>query len=255
MNEENNFFNYREELSTALLDPPCVPFLGNFLTEVAHTHAFQAVSEKCQVATVLATNKENSEQKAWKQELECQKDSIGNNMATVVNLPSEGIQQQQQQRRPSQLSLKKSNFESFSNEPAGGLLPDPQTVYTINGRDHSRTDSDDSGVVLSSSKRYSNYSEDLESPRDESCLSSPDEEYNGRGVANIQARYLKATKSLPTDYCSLRECECRFWKYQISCVQYNYVKRPLIYRYLANSPFNTEEDSYKLSLRREAPKA
>lgn len=46
MGESENFRLYREELSASLENGPCVPFLGNFLTEIAQTHTYLAYKRK-----------------------------------------------------------------------------------------------------------------------------------------------------------------------------------------------------------------
>lgn len=42
MGESDNFSLYRAELSNCLESGPCLPFLGNFLTEIAQTHTYLA---------------------------------------------------------------------------------------------------------------------------------------------------------------------------------------------------------------------
>lgn len=254
MTEENNFTNYRKELNIALMDPPCIPFLGNFLTEVAHTHAFQAVHKQYHTSVSIS----GKESETWKG------DHMYHRKISVVNIQRVDIQTENTNQDTLQsIIFKKNHSRSNSEHSTSGLLHDPPR---LNGKNHSRTDSDDSGVVLSI-KRYSNCSEDLESPR-ESCLSSPDEDpehtdhilSNGRVKSNYDEQ-LPSNNTCdekgvnPTNISDrLKECECMFWKYQIHCVAYNFIKRPYVCRYLVNSPFNTEEDSYKLSLKREPPK-
>ena len=46
MGESNNFSLYRSELSACLENGPCLPFLGNFLTEIAQTHTYLACKRK-----------------------------------------------------------------------------------------------------------------------------------------------------------------------------------------------------------------
>ena len=47
--------------------------------------------------------------------------------------------------------------------------------------------------------------------------------------------------------------EYEFWKYQIAAIQYDYVSRIHIRKFLLSATFNTEEDNYRLSLVREPP--
>ena len=46
MGESDNFMLYRTELSNCLENGPCLPFLGNFLTEIAQTHTYLACIRK-----------------------------------------------------------------------------------------------------------------------------------------------------------------------------------------------------------------
>lgn len=46
MGESENFLLYRRELSNSLESGPCLPFLGNFLTEIATRHAYLACKRK-----------------------------------------------------------------------------------------------------------------------------------------------------------------------------------------------------------------
>jgi len=46
MGESDNFSLYRSELSACLENGPCLPFLGNFLTEIAQTHTYLACKRK-----------------------------------------------------------------------------------------------------------------------------------------------------------------------------------------------------------------
>ena len=50
MSEEQNFLTYREELRHNLKDPPCLPFLGDFLTQIAQTQAYVAMRRKRSLA-------------------------------------------------------------------------------------------------------------------------------------------------------------------------------------------------------------
>ena len=50
MSETENFVTYRAELSRNLKDPPCLPFLGDFLTQIAQTQAYLAMKRKRSLA-------------------------------------------------------------------------------------------------------------------------------------------------------------------------------------------------------------
>lgn len=50
MSEEQNFFTYREELKSSLASSPCIPFLGDFLTQIAQTQAYVAMRRKRSLA-------------------------------------------------------------------------------------------------------------------------------------------------------------------------------------------------------------
>ena len=50
MSEDQNFLAYREELKHSLKDPPCIPFLGDFLTQIAQTQAYVAMRRKRSLA-------------------------------------------------------------------------------------------------------------------------------------------------------------------------------------------------------------
>lgn len=47
--------------------------------------------------------------------------------------------------------------------------------------------------------------------------------------------------------------ERQLWGYQIASIQYNFVSRPFVRHFLLNAPFNSEEENYRLSLKRETP--
>ena len=288
MSEENNFVSYQKELNESLIDPPCIPFLGNFLTQVAHTHAYMTVQHKYKANSYLDKHQKDDLVK----ELGCKDNSLTD-----------------------EYNCKKSSSEGGESSTC---LINGQSIITSS---HMRSDSDDSGVVLNLN-RLSRTSDECEPSPRESCLSSPDEEgkkfedvfqrrceenctdtccepfeevptntRNGPGRAYLKFQshehdisfnrpredYPKK-KSVSLDHGEARrrqfidianiinnkpiepdvsnelyECELQFWKYQISAVQYNIIPRTYIRRFLMNSPFNTEEDSYKLSLKREPP--
>eukprot|EP00794_Sanderia_malayensis_P018180 gene18180-19994_t len=46
MGETDNFSAYRDDLARSLNSPPCLPFLGDFLTQIAQTQAYLAVQRK-----------------------------------------------------------------------------------------------------------------------------------------------------------------------------------------------------------------
>ena len=50
MSEDQNFSSYREELKNSLKDSPCLPFLGDFLTQIAQTQAYVAMRRKRSLA-------------------------------------------------------------------------------------------------------------------------------------------------------------------------------------------------------------
>ena len=50
MSEDQNFSAYREELKQNLKDSPCIPFLGDFLTQIAQTQAYVAMRRKRSLA-------------------------------------------------------------------------------------------------------------------------------------------------------------------------------------------------------------
>ena len=47
--------------------------------------------------------------------------------------------------------------------------------------------------------------------------------------------------------------EKQLWAYQIASIQYDFVSRPFVRHFLLNASFNSEEDNYRLSLKRESP--
>ena len=47
--------------------------------------------------------------------------------------------------------------------------------------------------------------------------------------------------------------ERQLWTYQIASIQYDFVSRPFVRHFLLNASFNSEEDNYSLSLKREIP--
>ena len=47
--------------------------------------------------------------------------------------------------------------------------------------------------------------------------------------------------------------ERQLWVYQIASIQYDFVSRPFVRHFLLNASFNSEEDNYRLSLKRETP--
>ena len=315
MSEENNFYNYRVELMESMNNPPCIPFLGNFLTTVAHVHAYVTVHSKY--------TKEKSESDEESGESGC-------------TSPSPAV----------------SPRDDNANEN-GSLAKqvDPcmrSSTSKIHTASHMRTDSDDSGVVLNV-HRLSRSSDDLEtSPRDDSlsspdddgrsryddelfhkkhsdgeqpncacsspsaalngCLIHPSSSNNTKNTAKVSQkprlslsdtneslnktllnpiRHRRSVSEIVTSSSSTRHnrsisvsdagfrnaidiasvinkrpvarkeqndlynCEVQFWKYQIAAVQYRIIPKSYIRRYLMNCPYNTEEENYKLSLKRE----
>ncbi|XP_031563120.1 uncharacterized protein LOC116298721 [Actinia tenebrosa] len=59
MGESDNFALYRKEMESLLANGPCLPFLGDFLTQIAQTQAFMSVKRKKQ-----KTTKPNADSKA-----------------------------------------------------------------------------------------------------------------------------------------------------------------------------------------------
>lgn len=59
MGESDNFALYRKEMESCLSSGPCLPFLGDFLTQIAQTQAFMSVKRKRQ-----KTTKQNQDSKA-----------------------------------------------------------------------------------------------------------------------------------------------------------------------------------------------
>ena len=45
--------------------------------------------------------------------------------------------------------------------------------------------------------------------------------------------------------------EVQFWEYQIAAMRYQLTQRPLLRKYLLNACYNSEEENYSLSLKRE----
>jgi len=295
-------------------DPPCIPFLGNFLTTVAHTHAYVAVHRKY--------DKEKNESDEESGESGCTSPS------PVVS--------------PRDEENENNDNDSLLKQVDPCMRSSTSKIHTAS---HMRTDSDDSGVVLNV-LRLSRSSDDLEtSPREEN-LSSPDDDGQSRydeifhkkhsegeqpnctcpstsvvlneclihppsnmnrntakvsqkprlslGDGNDRlnktltnsTRHRRSVSEIVTTSSSrhnrsvsvndagfrnaidiasvinnrpvarkeqneLYNCEVQFWKYQIAAVQYRIIPKSYIRRYLMNCPYNTEEENYKLSLKRE----
>ena len=161
MGEENNFYKYRMELRDSMENPPCIPFLGNFLTTVAHTHTYVAENYKY--------NKRPSP-----------KDS-------AIESESENNRSQTPTSSPRGEDSEASPTTGECNQDNNQLSPtslknqiDPclrSSTSKIHSASHMRTDSDDSGVVLNV-HRLSRSSDDLETSPREDCLSSPDDDEN-----------------------------------------------------------------------------
>jgi len=145
MSEENNFYNYRMVLRESMEKPPCIPFLGNFLTTVAHTHAFVSVNYKYKKDSAIESGGESDSNRT---------------SPSPTNSPHE-------------VEDESSNKNSELDKQINPCLR--SSTSKIHSATHMRTDSDDSGVVLNV-HRLSRSSDDLEtSPREES-LSSPDDD-------------------------------------------------------------------------------
>ena len=149
-------------------------------------------------------------------------------------------------------SMRACHMRTGSEHAATLVPPVPVTLASNGGpKAHSRTDSDDSGVVLNSAnKRYSNYIEDLDSPRETTALTNSS--VNERKTTGQDPPVTPSRLITKDD--KLSECEKMFGKLQLYGMAYNFVSRPYIRHILVNSAFNTEETSYKLSLKREPPK-
>ena len=350
MSEDNNFHTYRKALNISILEPPCMPFLGNFLTEVAHIHAFHAIH--AETPSPLPTQKQCPH---WgdngtniivstEEKLSHGEDSV-DNKTTESTRPSDLIPGRvcpdcAPCSCPDTLQTHRfSNTHSRTNSDlSDGALPQETTCactehpLNANNRNrsmtdsdpdllqesicldcstddhdeefstskcrckarwrtdsecsatdllrslrkchtrtdseisntehvstthtaathpgtkvHSRTDSDDSGVVLSNAnKRYSNYIEELESPRENTILPNQ--------LPNDAEDNATTTSRSTTKNGKLSECEKMFGKLQLYGMAYNFVHRPYIRTILTSSAYNTEETSYKLSLKREPPK-
>lgn len=51
--------------------------------------------------------------------------------------------------------------------------------------------------------------------------------------------------------CVFTGTELQLWHFHVAAIQYNFPSRPHIKEFLLSTPFNSEEDNYKLSLQRE----
>ena len=332
MGEENNFYKYRMELRDSMDKPPCIPFLGNFLTTVAHTHTY-VFSENYKY------NKSSPKDSAVESESE------SDHSQTPTSSPRDETTDEETGDAGKRDD---STSTSLKNQIDPCLRSSTAKIHSAS---HMRTDSEDSGVVLNV-HRLSRSSDDIETSPREECLSSPDED-DGRSsrydeevfhrkkhsndesaVAGTSAsctcttseavckhklnkdklskkprlsetntfvsslgsgsgseltrgpRHRRSVSEIimsPTRHHSrsisdagmrnvndinniinnrpvarkensgLYTCELQFWKYQIAAVQYKILPKPYIRRYLMNSPYNTEEQNYKLSLQREPP--
>lgn len=71
----------------------------------------------------------------------------------------------------------------------------------------------------------------------------------------FEVRHSSNNLSLGEDVtCDLQSgTEKQLWAYQIASIQYNFVSRPFVQHFLLNAPFNSEEENYRLSVKRESP--
>ncbi|PFX32666.1 uncharacterized protein LOC111320382 [Stylophora pistillata] len=71
----------------------------------------------------------------------------------------------------------------------------------------------------------------------------------------VSSSYSSVTNySPPTSSHELQSgTEKQLWAYQIAAIQYDFVSRPFVGHFLLNASFNSEEDNYRLSLKRETP--
>ena len=305
MAEDSNFLTYRKELKNAMLNPPCLPFLGNFLTQIAHAQAFMAIHGP-------KKNTRNTKDNASSAPVSC--------TTSPDSIKSSGDYDSSR----SDVTVIEVNTRDTENVQQLDIT-EPGTDKT-DGKSHNRSDSDDSGVVLSINRLSRTSDELVPSPR-ESALSSPEEEnrtmaesldqHTDNGfhdnnpddddedtLSNIgdgcqsdsdvvgksrddtdsifkSAKIVRtpSRKSKSVDESSRRgtleqirtiinnrpperepekvdklyENELLFWRYQIATVQYRFTPRTYIRRYLMNSPYNAEEDNYRISLKREPP--
>ena len=66
MSEAENFSAYRDDLCNAVNKPPCLPFLGDFLTQIAQTQAYLAVKRKLQASVENGTLKREKKEEPAK---------------------------------------------------------------------------------------------------------------------------------------------------------------------------------------------
>lgn len=254
MSENNNFSIYRQEISTALRNPPCIPFLGNFLTQVAHTHAYMAVHVKYKRNHSFLENgsiRNKTEKKNRAKEDEGNSFKLGpivhtthtrsdsDDSGVVLNLNRLSHTSDDYDTSPRQVSPDDENrkFEDvFNNEPkknSNNHPSSPSSLKKFLSDEFLQRKHDERELFRHS---YSVDNEDLHV-----------KQYNQ--ISNI----INNRPVQPDQTNDLYECELEFWKYQISAVQFNIIPRTYIRRFLMNSPYNTEEDNYKLSLKREPP--
>ena len=339
MGEENNFYKYRAELRDSMEKPPCIPFLGNFLTTVAHTNVAENYKYNKKTPKTPKDSAIESESENDRSQTPTSSSRSSEDNETTISASK---------RDDNHLSAK-----SLKNQIDPCLRSSTSKIHSAS---HMRTDSDDSGVVLNV-HRLSRSSDDLETSPREECLSSPDDDEN-RTLSRFDEEVFhqkkfsvdESTTSPATESCActtdeaktantfskdklskkprlsetntsvasssslgstashlmtgprhrrsvseiimspsrhhnrsisdagmrnandinniinnrpvarkensgLYTCELQFWKYQIAAVQYKLLPKPYIRRYLMNSPYNTEEENYKLSLHREPPAA
>jgi len=276
MSEGNNFSIYRQEISQTLRNPPCIPFLGNFLTQVAHTHAFLAVQQKYKSPTSSNTDK-HRQLSCNSQKSESDETGEISDLTSVIHLE---VLESTDHASISSSSSTSSHTRNGSNDSgvvlnlnrlsvtSDDIVPSPIESGLNSPDDDNKTaeevfkvnkstevlhikESKHSKEKCSPSKFHSKHSNSrLHKTKDSKNINSV--ELRNKQFADI-ANIINSKPIEPLNSNELYECELEFWHYQISAVQYNIIPKSFIRRYLMDSPFNTEEDNYKLSLRREPP--
>ena len=259
MSENNNFSLYQQELSIALQNPPFIPFLGNFLTTVAHTHTYMSVQTKYKNQTVSVA-----------QDALCA-NSTDESMDPDIRFTSEVMSGLKKEMIYNSSNKNHSRSDSDDSGVVLCRLSHTSDGFDISPRESclSSPDDDEHRLMedifskrnalrhLTPTQRRKSASHDLIFiPSDVKQFHKSHSVDNGssnkKHFMNINDIINKRPiEPLVRD--PLYDCELQFWKFQISAVQYKLTVQPYIQRFLINSPFNTEEENYKLSLLREPP--
>lgn len=224
--------------------PPCIPFLGNFLTTVAHTHTYVAGNyNKC---NKKRQPKDSAIESGTESDSQSQTSSSSSSPRDVT---SPDVEENIKETSDSQGMNGNSNetIESTSTSSTLRNQVDPclrSSTSKIHSASHMRTDSDDSGVVLNAMHRFSRSSDDLETSPREECLSSPDYDDSRRTSPRYDEEvFHKKHSNDETASCPCTTCDANC-KHNINNKDNSISKKPRLSETINTSLGSTQHNSH-----------